>query len=120
MAGMAIFGIAGRMGQTLVRARRERGAAQPLRLVGAVASPRSSRLGSDAAADGAPTGVMVTADPRAALRGAAVAVDFSLPQCVADNARACGGGRVPLLARATRFVRALPAAPTAPPATPPH
>src|ERR1700730_17075025 len=103
MSGIAIFGITGRMGQTLVRALRERGAAPPLRLVGAVASPRSSRLGSDAAADGAPTGVMVTADPRAALRDAAVAVDFSLPQCVADNARACMAARVPLLVGATGF-----------------
>jgi 4-hydroxy-tetrahydrodipicolinate reductase len=103
MTGIAIFGITGRMGQTLVRALREHDPAQPLRLVGAVGSPRSSRLGSDAAADGAPTGVMVTADPRAALREAAVAVDFSLPQCVADNARACMAARVPLLVGATGF-----------------
>ena len=103
MSGIAIFGITGRMGQTLVRALRERGAAQPLRLVGAVASPRSSRLGSDAAADGAPTGVLVTADLRAALRDAAVAVDFSLPQCVGDNTRACMAARVPLLVGATGF-----------------
>jgi len=103
MSGIAIFGITGRMGQTLVRALRERGPAQPLRLVGALASPRSVRLGSDAASEGAPTGVMVTADPRAALRDAAVAVDFSLPQCIADNARACMAARVPLLVGATGF-----------------
>src|SRR5258708_15704928 len=103
MSGIAIFGVTGRMGQTLVRALRERGPAQPLHLVGALASPRSVRLGSDAAAEGTPTGVMVTADPRAALRGAAVAVDFSLPQCVADNARACMAVRVPLLVGATGF-----------------
>jgi 4-hydroxy-tetrahydrodipicolinate reductase len=103
MSGIAIFGITGRMGQTLVRALRERGSAERLHLVGALASPRSVRLGSDAAAEGAPTGVMVTADPRAALRDAAVAVDFSLPQCVADNARACMAARVPLLVGATGF-----------------
>jgi 4-hydroxy-tetrahydrodipicolinate reductase len=103
MSGIAIFGITGRMGQTLVRALRERGSAERLHLVGALASPRSGRLGSDAAAEGAPTGVMVTADPRAALRDAAVAVDFSLPQCVADNARACMAARVPLLVGATGF-----------------
>jgi 4-hydroxy-tetrahydrodipicolinate reductase len=103
MSGIAIFGITGRMGQTLVRALRECGTVPRLRLVGAVASTQSSRLGSDAAADGAPTGVVVTADPRAALRDAAVAVDFSLPQCVADNARACVAARVPLLVGATGF-----------------
>ena len=72
-------------------------------VVAFLASPRSVRLGTDAAAEGAPTGVMVTADPRAALRDAAVAVDFSLPQCVADNARACMAARVPLLVGATGF-----------------
>jgi 4-hydroxy-tetrahydrodipicolinate reductase len=103
MSGIAIFGVTGRMGQTLVRVLREHDPARPLRLVGAVGSPRSSRLGSDAAADGAPTGVLVTADLRAALRDAAVAVDFSLPQCVGDNARACMAARVPLLVGATGF-----------------
>jgi len=103
MSGIAVFGITGRMGQTLVRALREGAAAQPLRLVGAVASPSSGRLGSDAAEDGAPTGVLVTADPGTALRDAAVAVDFSLPQCVADNALACMAARVPLLVCATGF-----------------
>jgi 4-hydroxy-tetrahydrodipicolinate reductase len=103
MSGIAIFGITGRMGQTLVRALRERGPAEPLRLVGAVASPQSARLGTDAAADGTPTGVMITADPRAALRDAAVAVDFSLPQCVAVVARACAEAGVPLLVGTTGF-----------------
>jgi len=103
MSGIAIFGITGRMGQTLVRALGERGAAQPLRLVGALASPLSVRLGSDAAAGAAPTGVVITADPRTALKDAVVALDFSLPQCVADNARACMAARVPLLVGATGF-----------------
>src|SRR5882724_4664118 len=103
MSGIAIFGITGRMGQTLVRALGERGAAQPLRLVGALASPLSVRLGSDAAAGPAPTGVVITADPRTALKDAVVALDFSLPQCVADNARACMAARVPLLVGATGF-----------------
>src|ERR1700720_1855317 len=79
MSGIAIFGITGRMGQSLVRALRERGPTQPLRLVGAVA------------------------DPRTALKDAAVAVDFSLPQCVSENARACMAARVPLLVCATGF-----------------
>ncbi|MEA3107510.1 MAG: 4-hydroxy-tetrahydrodipicolinate reductase [Gammaproteobacteria bacterium] len=103
MSGIAVFGITGRMGQTLVRALREGGPAQPLRLVGAGASAHSARLGSDAAAEGTPTGVIVTADLRAALRDAAVAVDFSLPQCVFDHARACVEARVPLLIGTTGF-----------------
>ena len=112
MSGVTIFGITGRMGQTLIRALREAsgdasaGAAAPgpgpaLQLIGAGASATSSRLGQDAAAAGAATGVTVTADPRAALAGAAVAIDFSLPQSVAANARACTLAQVPLLVGTT-------------------
>ncbi len=90
--GLAVFGITGRMGQSLVRALREQspheaGAASSLHLSGALASAASPRLGQDAALEGRASGVTITADARAALAGAAVAVDFSLPQCVA---RACG------------------------------
>ena len=124
MAGIAIFGVTGRMGQTLIRALREGatagvppaggragtgaaglvgaaaatpGAGEGLSLVGALASPQSPRLGQDAAAEGAPTGVMVSANPQGGLERASVAIDFSLPQCVAANARACAEARVPLL-----------------------
>jgi 4-hydroxy-tetrahydrodipicolinate reductase len=125
VAGVAIFGITGRMGQSLVRALREgsgapgsdapaRGTAatggQPLRLCGAVAGPHSSRLGEDAAVDGDATGVMVTADPRVGLTGATVAIDFSVPQCVAANARACVAAKVPLLVGTTGFDAAVRAA----------
>ena len=107
MPGITIFGITGRMGQTLIRALREAAdAAAPQtgpmpRLVGAVASTDSRRLGQDAAAEGAATGVTVTADPGAALAGAAVAIDFSLPHGVAANARACVRAKVPLLVGTT-------------------
>jgi 4-hydroxy-tetrahydrodipicolinate reductase len=127
VAGITIFGITGRMGQTLVRALREgdavyaggvpthamyaaggaptQQAAPPLvlRLVGAVASPHSSRVGEEAAAEGLATGVIITADPRVGLQGASVAVDFSLPQCVAANACACAQAGVPLLVGTTGF-----------------
>jgi 4-hydroxy-tetrahydrodipicolinate reductase len=113
VAGIAIFGVTGRMGQTLIRALREAApagfppagpvVAAQLSLVGAMASPESRRLGQDAAADGAPTGVAVSADPQVVLKQAAVAIDFSLPQCVAANARACAQARVPLLLGATGF-----------------
>jgi 4-hydroxy-tetrahydrodipicolinate reductase len=88
------------MGQSLVRALRE---TEALSLCGAIASPGSSRLGRDAASDGAPTGVAITDDPYPALQGAAVAVDFSVPQCVAANARACAQSGVPLLVGTTGF-----------------
>jgi 4-hydroxy-tetrahydrodipicolinate reductase len=113
VAGVTIFGITGRMGQTLMRALREgagapgsgiaAGGGQTLRLCGAVAAPHSSGLGVEAAVDGGATGVLVTADPRTGLTGASVAIDFSVPQCVAANARACAAAKVPLLVGTTGF-----------------
>ncbi|HTV97673.1 MAG TPA: 4-hydroxy-tetrahydrodipicolinate reductase [Steroidobacteraceae bacterium] len=110
MPGAAIFGIGGRMGQCLVRALRE-AAPQPgvgtagsqdgLQLSGALASPSSARLGQDAALEGPPTGIAVTSDALAALRGASVAIDFSLPHCVWEHAQACLEQRTPLLVGAT-------------------
>ena len=94
------------MGQSLVRALRETGvcaAPDALRLGGAIASPASDRLGADAAEDGPAAGVLITADPAAGLAGAAVAVDFSLAQCVAGNAQACAAAGVPLLVGTTGF-----------------
>src|ERR1700684_3922153 len=93
MPGVAIFGITGRMGQSLVRALRD--CPQPLRLSGALASASSGRLGCDAARDGA--------DPEAALDHAAVAVDFSTPLRLGVHAGACLARRVPLLVGTTGF-----------------
>jgi 4-hydroxy-tetrahydrodipicolinate reductase len=104
MSGLVVFGITGRMGQSLVRALREApGLRAPLSLCGAVASSASSRLGQDAALEGEPTGVVITADPGASLKAAGVAVDFSLPQCVAANVRACALAGVPILIGTTGF-----------------
>ena len=91
------------MGQTVLRALHEQDprAAAPWVLTGAIGSAGSSRLGEDAATDGPATGVTVTAEPRQGLLGASVAVDFSLPQCVAAHARACAEARVPLLVGTT-------------------
>jgi 4-hydroxy-tetrahydrodipicolinate reductase len=112
VTGIAILGVTGRMGQTLLRALREAptagpgaagaGATAPT-LVGALASSDSPRLGQDAAAEGPPTGVMVSADPRVALGQAAVAIDFSVSHCVAANARACADAGVALLVGTTGF-----------------
>jgi 4-hydroxy-tetrahydrodipicolinate reductase len=92
------------MGQSVLRALRESSAAR-LTLSGALASAASPRLGHDAAAEGPPTGVLVTAVPQEALAGAGVAMDFSVPQRVAEHARACRDLGVPLLVGATGFDR---------------
>jgi 4-hydroxy-tetrahydrodipicolinate reductase len=117
MPGLAIFGITGRMGQSLLQALRESRATPGLRLSGAVASSASAHLGQDAGAAhagaagggpahagaagdagwGDPTGVLITADLSAGIRGAAVAVDFSLPDCVAAHAKACAAAGIPIL-----------------------
>ncbi len=99
MPGVAVFGITGRMGQSLVRAL----AGSPLHLSGALASPSSRRLGLDAAQEGEPTGVRVTADPEAALGDAAVALDFSTPDELGAHAEACAARGVPLLVGTTGF-----------------
>ncbi len=62
MHALAIFGVTGRMGQSLLRALRETPA---FTLSGAIAAPTSARLGQDAAAEGPATGVLITADARA-------------------------------------------------------
>jgi 4-hydroxy-tetrahydrodipicolinate reductase len=108
MPKIAVFGITGRMGQCLVRAVREpppAGESPPQRcqLSGALASAASTQLGHDAALEGAATGVRITADARAALGGAAVAIDFSLPQGIAEHAQACLERRVALLVGTTGF-----------------
>jgi len=94
MPALAIFGITGRMGQSLLRALHDTAA---FRLSGAIASPHSGRLGQDAAGEGAPTGVLITADPALGIRGASAAVDFSSSGSVAAHARACAAAGVPLL-----------------------
>ena len=97
---LTVFGITGRMGQSLIRALRE---ASEFQLRGATASAGSARRGLDAAADGAQTGVLITADPDTALKGASVALDFSVGSAVASHAQACAKASVPLLIGATGF-----------------
>jgi 4-hydroxy-tetrahydrodipicolinate reductase len=109
---IAIFGISGRMGQSLIQALREQPGSPTLTLTGAIASAGSARLGLDAATaalGGGPlgltaaTGVRVTADAAAALRGVKVALDFSQPGALLEHARACAAARVPLLVGVTGF-----------------
>jgi 4-hydroxy-tetrahydrodipicolinate reductase len=97
---LIIFGITGRMGQSLLRALREGSAFQ---LHGAIASPGSLKLGQECAADGPPTGVMITADAAPLFKPGAVAMDFSLGGAVAAHAQACAAAGVPLLVGTTGF-----------------
>jgi 4-hydroxy-tetrahydrodipicolinate reductase len=97
---LVVFGITGRMGQSLIRALRE---GSPFHLQGAIASPDSRRMGQEAAAEGQPTGVKITADATAALEPGAVAMDFSLGGAVIAHAQACAAAGVPLLVGATGF-----------------
>jgi 4-hydroxy-tetrahydrodipicolinate reductase len=147
--GVAIFGITGRMGQSLVRCLAEEGAPGAeaegaaraeaegrgggakaarrdqarqaagserqgadrgpgprefsLRLSGAAAGAASTRLGQDAAAEGRPSGVLITADLDLALLGAAVAVDFSRAEFLVPHAEACVRAGVPLMVGTTGF-----------------
>ncbi len=95
---LIVFGITGRMGQSLIRALRE---GSPFQLHGAIASSASKRLGQECAAEGPPTGLMITADAAAALKPGSVAVDFSLGSAVAAHAQACAQAGVPLLVGTT-------------------
>ena len=97
---LIVFGITGRMGQSLINALRE---GSPFRLQGAIASAASSRLGQDAALEGEASGIKITAEPSAVMARGAVALDFSLSHAVAAHARACAGAGVPLLVGATGF-----------------
>jgi len=60
--------------------------------------------GQDAAALGAPAGgVLITSDVGRGIRGAAVAIDFSVHSVVAQHALACVAAGVPILIGATGF-----------------
>ena len=98
MLRIAIFGITGRMGQSLLRALRETPA---FTLSGAIASANSARLGQDAATEGVPSGVLITSDSRLGIQGASVAVDFSTSHGVTAHAEACAAAGVPILIGAT-------------------
>jgi 4-hydroxy-tetrahydrodipicolinate reductase len=107
---LIVFGITGRMGQSLIRALRE---GSPFQLHGAIASPASKRLGQECVAEGKPMGVLITADATPALKAAtlkaaagepgAVAMDFSVGGAVAAHAQACAQAGVPLLVGTTGF-----------------
>ena len=96
MINVAVLGVSGRMGRCLVRAVRE---AEDLALSGALASPGSATIGRDAGdvAETGPVGVAITADRDAALAGAHVAVDFTLPGATVANIEASARRGIPIV-----------------------
>jgi len=93
---VAVLGISGRVGRCLVRAIRE---SADFTLTGALASPASASLGRDAGEVGqtGPMAVAVTADRARALANADVAIDFTLPDALAENLDAAGRAGIPLV-----------------------
>ncbi|MGH8130943.1 MAG: 4-hydroxy-tetrahydrodipicolinate reductase [Steroidobacteraceae bacterium] len=96
MTNVAVLGVSGRMGRCVVRAIRE---SSDLVLSGALASPTSAALGRDAGevAQAGMAAVEVTARREQALANAAVAIDFTLPEALADNLAAVAQTGIPLI-----------------------
>jgi 4-hydroxy-tetrahydrodipicolinate reductase len=85
---IAVLGANGRMGRTLVHLIN----ADPgLQLIGAATEPGHDSVGEDVGrvAGLLPMGVTLTDDPAAAVAGADVAIDFTLPAATAGNLAAC-------------------------------
>lgn len=100
---LVIIGVAGRMGQALVRAACE--LPNQLTLTGAVASTTSKSLGQDAGelAGVGRLDVRVTDDLAAALARAEIVVDFSQPHATRSNLTVCRAAHKPLLIGTTGF-----------------
>ncbi len=93
---LAVLGISGRMGQAILG---QLGAFPGATLSGALASRTSRYLGQDAgeAFGQATRGAVVVSDPAAAIRGANVAIDFTLPEATPANLAACVAAGCPLV-----------------------
>ncbi|MCA0324175.1 MAG: 4-hydroxy-tetrahydrodipicolinate reductase [Proteobacteria bacterium] len=101
---VAVAGATGRMGQMLIEALRASGDCQ---LSGALDRADSPALGQDAGAGiGQATGVSVTADLDAGLRGAQVLIDFTRPEATLAHLAACRRHGVALVIGTTGFSEA--------------
>ena len=101
MINVAIAGISGRMGKTLLEAVM---AAADLRLHAALDRAGSAVLESDAGAlVGATLGVKVSADVAAALLGADVLIDFTRPEATLHHLQICVEKKVGLIIGTTGF-----------------
>ncbi len=100
MTRIAIFGATGRMGQTLIRLIADD---EHLSLVGAATEPGHAAVGDDAGSvAGVRTlGVAVTDDAAAAVAGADVAIDFTLPAALTGNVSACATNGVAMVVGTT-------------------
>jgi len=93
---LAILGISGRMGRTLLAGI---DTSQDLKLSGGLDSADSRWLAQDAGALAGPSaaGIVITADPAAAIRGAQAAIAFALPSGTPAIVAACAAARCPLV-----------------------
>ncbi len=98
---IAIAGASGRMGRTLI----EGVLRQPaLKLAAALEIPASPHIGRDAGEfAGVTTGVTVTADYQAALKGCDVLIDFTRPEGTLDHMAACRQHGVRMVIGTTGF-----------------
>ena len=99
MTRVVIIGGSGRMGRALVAS----AGACEVEVSAVIASARSAVVGQDAGemAGVRRLGVPITTDLGAALAGAQVVIDFSLPQAARDHVDQCALARVPLLVGTT-------------------
>ena len=93
---IALLGISGRMGRTLLTGIDN---STDLKLSGGLDSVSSRWVDQDAGTLAGPTaaGIVVTADPAAAIRGAHSAIAFALPQGTPAIVAACAAAKCPLV-----------------------
>lgn len=93
---LAILGISGRMGRTLLTGIDN---STDLKLSGGLDSPDSRWVNQDAGALAGPAaaGTLISADPASAIRGAQAAIAFALPQGTPAIVQACAAAKVPLV-----------------------
>lgn len=96
MNNLALFGVTGRMGQQVLQALSK---STGFALSGATASPGSTAQGQPP--NGAKHSSVISADPAIALRGAAIALDFSHTSAVRANLAACVAANVPVVIAVT-------------------
>jgi 4-hydroxy-tetrahydrodipicolinate reductase len=99
---VAVIGVTGRMGRSIVLAANESGDAQ---IVAGVASATSAESGKDVGelAGIGSSGITVTSDLRSALSSCDVALDFSNAAATAANVAACASARTPVVIGTTGF-----------------
>ncbi|HTE43539.1 MAG TPA: hypothetical protein VK629_22155, partial [Steroidobacteraceae bacterium] len=93
---VAILGVSGRMGRTLLTGIES---SDSLKLSGALDSSDSRWINLDAGTLAGPSaaGVVITDDPKSAVRGAQVAINFTLPQATPSILAACIAAKCPLV-----------------------